>query len=241
MGKSAFLIVLIAASVLPRAAHAQGSTGAERFEVSSLKAVRPTLVNTVAALQKGDVAGARAAFQAYDSGWNGIEVYINTRSIDMYNDLEHNYQSKITEGLAAATPNTGALLADAKAMLAKYDEAIAMVEKAMPLNRLFDDVARLRIERAHLREVNPALKAGDIARARESFGAFNDNWDNIEGLVRDRSREAYDAIEKGMIQIERALMPAAPNVDEVMNLVNGVMEHYNAVVAQITKEARSAK
>ena len=44
-------------------AFAQG----ERFEVTSIKAVRPTLVNTIAALQARDVARAKAAFEAYDS------------------------------------------------------------------------------------------------------------------------------------------------------------------------------
>src|ERR1700692_4142645 len=104
----------------------------ERFEVSSLKAVRPALANTVAALKKGDVAGAKAAFEAYDSGWNGVEVYINTRSKDMYNELEKNYQARITAGLSSPKPDTTALLADAQAMLAKYDEAISMVEKSAP-------------------------------------------------------------------------------------------------------------
>ena len=51
----------------------------ERFEVSSIKAVRPTLVKTIAALKKGDAAEAKADFGAYDSGWNGIELYVNTR------------------------------------------------------------------------------------------------------------------------------------------------------------------
>jgi tetratricopeptide (TPR) repeat protein len=213
--------------------------GAVRFEVSSIKSVRPTLVNTINALQKKDVAAAKAAFEAYDSGWNGIEVYINARNKNMYDELEHNYQSRIAEGLNGSNPNTDALLADAKAMLAKYDEAVSMVEKAAPLNPLFDDVARLRIVRAHLREVNPALKAGNIAKARKSFAAFNDHWDSIEDLIKARSREAYDAIEKGMIQVERALMPNKPNVDEANALVTGVMDKYNAVVAEITRDARA--
>ena len=124
-------------------------------------------------------------------------------------------------------------------MLAEYDEAIRMVEKAAPLNPLFDDVARLRIVRASLREVNPALKSGNSAKARKSFSTFNDRWDSIEDLIKARSREAYDAIEKGMIQIERALMPDRPNVNEVTALVTEVMDKYNAVVAQITKDARA--
>jgi tetratricopeptide (TPR) repeat protein len=213
--------------------------GAVRFEVSSIKSVRPTLVNTINALQKKDVAAAKAAFEAYDSGWNGIEVYINARNKNMYDELEHHYQSRIAEGLNGSNPNTDALLADAKAMLAKYDEAVSMVEKAAPLNPLFDDVARLRIVRAHLREVNPALKAGNIAKARKSFAAFNDHWDSIEDRIKARSREAYDAIEKGMIQIERTLMPNKPNVDEATALVTGVMDRYNAVVAEITRDARA--
>src|ERR1700758_555997 len=104
--------------------------GKDRFEVSGIKAVRPTLVNTIAALKKGDAAKARAAFEEYDSAWNGIEGYINTRDKNMYDELEHHWQAKISDGLKAPQPDTSALLADAQTMLSKYDEAIAMVEKA---------------------------------------------------------------------------------------------------------------
>jgi hypothetical protein len=41
-----------------------------------------------------------------------------------------------------------------------------------------------------------------------------------------------------MIQIEQALMPAKPDVDQVTALVKGVMDKYNAVVADVTKDAR---
>ena len=213
--------------------------GAERFEVTSIKAVRPTLVKTIDALKKKDLPGAKAAFEEYDSAWNGIEVYINTRSRPTYDELERNLQAKITEGLNAPNPDVATLTSQAESMLAKYDEAIRMVEQAMPLNPLFDDVARLRIVRASLREVNPALKAGNVAKARKSFSTFDEKWDSIEDLVKVRSREAYDAIEKGMIDIERALMPAMPNVDQVSSLVSAVMDKYNVIVAEITREART--
>ena len=94
---------------------------AERFEITSIKAVRPTLVNTIAALQAGDATRAKAAFEAYDSAWNGIEVYVNVRSKAMYQTLEHEYQARIAKALDAPNPNTAALLADAQAMLAKFD------------------------------------------------------------------------------------------------------------------------
>ena len=179
--RRAFVVVTVAAIA---AGYGQSAHAADRFEVASIKAVRPTLVDTASALQKGNVKAAKDAFAAFDSAWNGIEVYINTRDMEMYNALERVMQAKLTEGLNGASPNAPDLLAQAKAMLAKFDEAVAMVEKAAPLNPLFDDVARLRIERAHLREVNPALKAGDLAKARKSFSEFEDGWDPVEDLVR---------------------------------------------------------
>jgi tetratricopeptide (TPR) repeat protein len=211
----------------------------ERFEVSSVKAVRPHLVNTVTAIQQRDVAKAKAAFEAYDSAWNGIEVYINVRNKDVYQALELNLQAKITKALEAPNPDMATLLADAQAILAKYDEAIGVVEKATPLNPLYDEVARLRIVRAHLREVTPALKAGNLAKARKSFEAFDHNWDSIEDLIKAKSGDAYVAIEKGMIDIEQALMPDRPDVAKVTALVADVMSKYNAQLAEIMKDARS--
>jgi hypothetical protein len=157
----------------------------------------------------------------------------------MYNLLELDYQRKIAKALDAATPDTAALLADAQTMLAKYDETIGLVSKAAPLNPLYDDVARLRMVRAHLREVIPALKAGDLAAARKSFEAFDNSWDSIEDLVKARSDDNYVAIEKGMIEIEQALMPEKPDAAKVTALVNDVMAKYNASLAEVVKEARS--
>jgi hypothetical protein len=233
--------VAVAATLVSTGSLFAAQAAANRFEVTSLRAVRPILVKTIADLEKKDAAAAKADMANYDSAWNGVEVYVNTRSMDLYNEIEHHYQTAVTDALNKPNPDTAAILADAKAMLAKYDEMLALVEKSAPLNRLYDDVARLRIERAHLREVSPALKAGDVAKARKSFEAFDDNWDNIEDLVKARSRESYDTIEKGMVTIERDLMPAKPDVDATLATVNEVMMEYNKIVNQITREARDAK
>src|SRR6266404_321167 len=178
----------------------------ERFEISSIKEIRPTLVDTITALQQRDVARARAAFADYDSGWNGIEVYVNARSKDMYRLLELEFQPRITKALDKLNPDIAEVLTDVQAMLAKFDEAVSLFANAAPLNPLYDDVARLRIVRAHLREVTPALKAGKIAKARKSFESFEDGWFNIEDFVRAQSLDAYVAIETGMVQIEQALL-----------------------------------
>jgi hypothetical protein len=216
-------------------AFAQG----ERFEVTSIKAVRPTLVNTIAALQARDVARAKAAFEAYDSAWNGIEVYVNVRSKPMYETLEHEFQARITKALDAPNPNLALLLADVQAMLAKFDETVALIAPLAPLNPFYDEIARLRIVRAHLREVSPALKVGDFAKARKSFQTFDDTWDSIEDLIKARNADSYVAIEKGMIDIEKALMPNKPDVAQVTAMVNEVMRLYNAALAEVVKDARA--
>jgi hypothetical protein len=214
----------------------------ERFEISSIRAIRPTLVDTITALQQRDVARAKAAFADYDSGWNGIEVYINTRSKDVYRLLELEFQPRITKALDRPNPDISEVLTDVQAMLVKFDEAVSMFANAAPLNPLYDDIARLRIVRAHLREVNPALKAGNLAKAQKSFEAFEDGWFNIEDFVRAHSLDAYVAIETGMVNIKQALlMSDQPDVAAVTGLVNGVMNQYNAVVSEVQREARSAQ
>src|ERR1700704_442713 len=208
----------------------QAPAADERFEVSSIKAVKATLVETAAALQQGNVAKAKEAFDNYDSAWNGVEVYILTRSKPMYDKIELDLQARINKALEGPNPDLAKLRADIQEMIGKYDEIIAMVSSAAPLNPLYDDIARLRIVRAHLREVTPALKAGNLAKARKSYEAFDANWDSIEDLIKARSADAYVAIEKGMIQIEQALMPEKPDVAQVTALVAAVTTQYTTTL-----------
>jgi hypothetical protein len=229
----------IVATLAVLSAAAQALAQGERFEVTSIKAIRPTLVNTIAALKAGDVARAKAAFEAYDSAWNGIEVYINVRSKPMYETLEHEFQLRITKALDAPNPNVAALVADVQAMLAKFDETVALIAPMAPLNSFYDEIARLRVVRAHLREVSPALKRGDFAKARKSFQAFDDNWDSIEDLIKASNADSYVAIEKGMIAIEKALTPDKPDVAQVTTMVNEVMRLYNDALAEVVKDARA--
>jgi hypothetical protein len=237
-----FAIAIVATYTGAAAAvEAEATPNTERFEVSSIKGVRPLLVDTLGALQQGDLARARQVFETYDSAWNGIEVYVNVRSKALYEVLELDLQAKITKALGASTPDSAQLLSDTQAMLAKYDELIDLVSQAAPLDPIYDDLARLRIVRTHLREVTPALKAGNLAKARKSFEAFDDMWFDIEDFVRAQSLDAYVAIERGMLQIEEALVPEMPDIARVQTLVAGVMSQYNAIVTEVQRQARTAR
>jgi iron uptake system EfeUOB component EfeO/EfeM len=235
-----FLTLAVVVTLLSSVANLQAQTR-DTFEVSSLKAVRPTLEKTIAALEKKDITGAKAAFEAYDAAWNGVEVYINRRYIDRYNEIEHGFQDRITKGLQSATPDAAALAADAKAMLAKYDETVAMIAKAQPLSPLYDDVARMRITRAPLRDVAPALKAGDVAKARASFLEFHNRWEPMEPLVEKRSHEKFELIENAVHNIMGTFQQDKPNMEQLTKMVNEMSLNYNLVLAELAKEAQATK
>jgi len=163
---------LLAALVVAAAARPAGAA-AERFEIVELNAVGLTVTEIVAAAGKGDGAAARAALARYDSRWNGVEIYIGARSKDSEAAVEHR-QERLESDLDAPRYDAAALTADAGALLTAYDQAIEVVAKAPPLDPLYGDVGHLRVVRAGLREVVPALKAGDIEKARKSFAAFHD-------------------------------------------------------------------
>jgi hypothetical protein len=57
--------------------------------------------------------------------------------------------------------------------------------------------------------------------------------------IKARSGDNYVAVEKGMMEIERALMPEKPDPAKVTALVNEVLAKYNASLAEVVKEARS--
>jgi len=44
-----------------------------------------------------------------------------------------------------------------------------------------------------------------------------------------------------MMQIEKAFAAPKPDAAEITTLVTGVMDKYNAIVSQVTREARAAK
>jgi high-affinity iron transporter len=86
-----------AAAALPAAP----VTTSGRKEVQLVAAPRRRLEETMSALQAGNVGGARAAMDAFDSEWNGIEVYVNFRSRALYGEIESHYQADIVDALSA--------------------------------------------------------------------------------------------------------------------------------------------
>ena len=90
-----FIAIAVSIVSLPLAGYAEQARaggGAARFEVTSLRAVRPTIQKLIVDLQKKDQSAAKGDIDAFDAAWIGVEVYVNTRNMDMYNEIEHNWK-----------------------------------------------------------------------------------------------------------------------------------------------------
>ncbi len=211
-----------------------------RKEVTLVKAARAPIAATVDALAKNDLEGARREWAQYDPLWNGMEIYINYRSLPTYQDLETNYQAKINQAMAAADAKPAEILPVAKAMLSKYDEAIKLVEGGAPISSMFDDVADIRIARQPLRQVTPALNAGDLAKAKTLFDSFSQNWPTVSPLFKLRSETAFQETDQAITQVKAAWQKPQPSVTELTSLVATVTNRYGFGLNLVTTAARKS-
>ena len=153
----------------------------ESPEAELVAVARPKIDDLTAALGAADLEASEAALEAYDAAWNGIEVYVNVRSLSMYLKLEADLQVAIEDGLAADAPDFAALKASSEELAARYDDAIAASEQGPPLHPLFDDVATLRIIRADLRIATAALEDGNVEKAARALR-------HLQGRLREHGR-----------------------------------------------------
>jgi hypothetical protein len=208
-------------------------------EVALVSSVRPSITRLIDALERGDLAAAKAAYADYDAGWNGIEVYVSVRSKPMYNDLEADLQAQINAGLNAENPELASLVPVAKKLLAKYDEAIAMVTAGPSLSPLFDDVAAIRIVRADLRRVNGALKQGEVDSARSSFHAFEKGWPRAQSLMSERAPEAVEKTNSALTALGRSFSQSGASPESLRPEVEALLEQYNEGLSPVNLAARA--
>jgi hypothetical protein len=225
----------------PATSVAYAAEASVNVEVSRVKAVRPTLVAAVEAVKRGDLGAARVGVHAFDSGWNGIEVYVNVRNLDLYRELEIDTMAKLEEILDAPQPDKAEALPLAEKLLVKYDEVIALSEAGPALDPRFDDVAALRIVRANLREVTPALKANDLATARAAYFRFRMGWPEIEPLMQTQSPDTYHAVTEALPSADAAFQASSASAAELIPVADGLIGKYNAGVNALTAAAREAQ
>jgi high-affinity iron transporter len=208
-----------------------------RTESRSVAIPRLRLEQAAAAVQNHDVAAARKAMGGYDAEWNGIEVYVNFRSRDLYGEIETHYEADINSALTAPDPDPAQVLPMLQGMLGKYDEAIRLSDTGAPLSPIFDDLAAVRTARAPLRSVGPALQSGDTAAASAAFTDFKARWATAQPLFVRYAPEALTQTNAALEQASEAM--AAPGVDAAPQ-IDALLTSYNAGVNVLNNTARTA-
>jgi high-affinity iron transporter len=206
-----------------------------RVESRLVAGPRTRLEQAATAVQNHDLAGARAAMQAFDAEWNGIEVYVNFRSRDLYGEIETHYEADIDSALNAPDADPSRVLPLLQAMVNEYDEAVRLSDTGEPLSPVFDDVATLRTVRAPLRSVSPALQAGDVDKANAAFAEFKSRWSTARPLLARYMPESLDQTSAALDQATAAMATpgAAPAVDALLS-------SYNTAVNVVNTAARVA-
>jgi uncharacterized cupredoxin-like copper-binding protein len=214
---------------------------ADKKELALVSAVRTNVVNIIDAAKKGDFPGAKKALKAYNTAWNGVEVYVSFRSADLYSQIETVLEAKVTSLLDATPPNAAEIVPAAEALLAKYDEAIKLVSGGQPISPLFDDVAALRILRTNtIRDAVPAIKAGDVATAKSLLSTFITKWADVEDLIHARSADAYADVENAMTKVNTAVQKSSTTASELAPLVDTLSNRFNYAISLFNAAARGA-
>jgi hypothetical protein len=216
------------------------TSGQSTREVELVKTVRPSATKLVEALRKNDLAASRAAYEEYDAGWNGIEVYTNVRDRKLYQEIEVDTQAKIGEALEAPSPNLASLVPQAELLAKKYDEVIAVSQKGPPLHPLFDDVAAVRIVRADLRIVTAALNESNVSKARNSFSDFKKGYPKAQPLIQQRSTTAEQETTAALNAAAAKFQQTNATADELKPLVATLTDRYNFGVNLLNAAARNA-
>jgi high-affinity iron transporter len=225
-----------AAAALPEAPR----TTSTRREVGLVAGPRKQLEELYADVQKGDFAAARADMESYSSSWNGVEVYVNFRSRELYGEIESHYEADITRAISDPKADAAQILPQIVAMVGTYDEAIKLSDTGPPLSPLFDDLAMVRMVRAPLRTVSPALQAGDVTKAQTGFAAFKAHIAEAKDLISARSASDYQEIQAALEAADKALAASPVDPTSAGLAVDALMERYNYGVNLLNAAARNA-
>jgi len=166
-------------------------------------------------LQSGDLAGARAAYQAFDNGWYDIEDGIRDVSRAHYRAIE-DAMGDAKYALTSDPVDQGRALEALQRLRSECDSFISEVSAGSPSPASAPSpVAEPASVQGLLTTVDGALArldAGDTSGAIAELNEFRYAWTDVEGLVKVRSAAAYTRIENNMAKAAAQLASRPPDV-----------------------------
>jgi hypothetical protein len=117
-------------------------------------------------------------------------VYINHRSLVLYQDVEPDTQFVMEAELAKAQPDWSRMRVLGRHLQDDVDAMIDLAAAGPVLSPLFDDLVPLRTARAYVNVAREAANAGDLAKARTFMAGFTARFPAVKGLISFRSPAA---------------------------------------------------
>ncbi|MCU1496380.1 MAG: hypothetical protein JWM47_333, partial [Acidimicrobiales bacterium] len=239
--RRALTAVVAGALALTLAPGTAGAASAPTFEVATVRAVKPTIAATIAALQEGDLTGARQAEQDYNILWHGVEVYLNFRSKPTYDVLEGDIQNRLETELAKPAASATVALGIAKELGAKYDEVIALIEAGKPIGPLFDDVQVFRQNRAYVAQgVVAELNASHAARARRFWATFMTGYPGTRALATARNTARAADLDAAVQAAAPKFADATTSIADLKPLASAVNTKIGTNLSLLNAAARNA-
>lgn len=216
-------VALTASSIL----YTPISSAADSKEVSTLKSLAPFINTWKSAIAKKNVQAAKEAAEKYEAKWQGLEVYVNYRSLPLYQDMEVNTQFAMEDELEKATPDFKLLTTQVAHLKADLDGAIQMAKLGPTLSSLFEDLAILRDLRAKtlfIARTALSTETLDVAKAKSNFNAFKSAFPSVAPLIDARSESAVDDIQASLDVASSVFANAASTPEQLatanVNLIN---------------------
>ena len=157
------------------------------------------------------------AYEFFQRGrvlWHGFEDQVKAKAPKEYEEIEEQLGHLATAlkdftAPAAAVPPEQVV---GWTMTAGHELAeVTGFEEAGTTTPAGSPADQLKALSQHLDVALDALKAGDVAKAKQEYQAFDEGWEQIEDGVRAKSRDQYRAIEDAMGDVQALLLtPATP-------------------------------
>lgn len=225
--------------LLSSGADAAGTT----YEIKSLRSMAPYIARWQSAILKKDVARAQAAAEAYEARWQGLEVYINHRSLPLYRDMEIDTQFAIDAELQKEQPDFKLMKKLVIHLNQDLTAAIQMALTGPQLSPLFDDLDKLRSLRGStLLVIRDKLGATepDIAAAKAAYAAFKKGLPAVNALISFRSTEALADIQSAVASADSLFADPNATVEQLKAAYSIVNTSYGYGVNLLNAAARTS-
>ncbi|HET7629672.1 MAG TPA: FTR1 family protein [Bacillales bacterium] len=178
--------------------------------------------------EAGNWDEARAEYEAFHEGWEGVEDGIREADHEAYEEIETN-MSLLAAQLNSENPSAEKVEQAAEALIASIEEYAegAETESAPEGDQSIATLVQL------LNRVETAIENKNAAEAREYMTKFIQVWPTIEGQVQARSAEAYTDTETRMTKA-LGLLASDPAQFEKAESVVSAMKSQLAPLAEQT-------